>query len=432
MVVSNRLVLLLLLLFPSIRAFVNVGRVAHHVYRTVSPSTSIHQPARRVTFLTSSSDSDDDDNVATVVEKVSGFQGGEIIRPYKPQRGWIWRRWKGTVLRAVLPNVAFNLCVTLFMVVALRKATGASWMVGLKPDTSHPLIARLAIFDKAWKYLVTLTTFTTTFFVSEAYVLWKNVYTVGRQIQGRLNDISLLLATHAVRNAEGRYTPEAQLLLDNVAINIRSFHALLWASCSRHYRCLLTPQGLNLMVNRGLLTQTQLNTLLKLNIPNTQYHNAILEWIMIQVQDAMRDGVLAGGDGLEHVFLEKCCTLRGTYASIGDILDGRMPLAYVHLVQLSVDTLLFTAPLALYAELGAFSVITVGLLTFYYLGLVNLAYCFLDPIDNENFCEETVDIDLSVLIRESNDGSIRWKNGASVLPFSTSSGAKLSPYSTTS
>jgi len=411
---SNRSLLFLLLLLPTIHAF------APHSARAaviVAPSPSL--VARRLRLTVSAKHKDSDDDIHNVVESVSGFQGGEIIPPYKPGRWWLWRRWKGTVLKEVLPSVAFNMCATMLIVVGLRKATGASWMVGLKPDTSHPLIARLALFDDVWKYLMTLTTFILTFFLGESYSLWKNVYTVGRMIQGRLNDISMLLATHAARDENGRYTSEAQLLLDNVAMNIRSFHALLWASCSRHYRGLLTPQGLNLMVQRGLLTQTQVNTLQKLNISNTQLHNAILEWIMIQTQEAMRDGVVVGGSGFEHIFLEKCCTLRGTYATIGDILDGRMPLAYVHLVQLSVDTLLFTAPLALYAELGAFSVISVGLLTFFYNGLVDLAKVFLDPLDNEDYCDGTVQIDLSVLIRESNDGSVRWKNGAAVLPFST-------------
>ena len=392
-------------------------RIPHSVPKLYSR----HDVKRRnVPDAAAATDVSREQDVNVVIETVSGFKGGQIIHPYKPERWWLWRRWRGTVLKAVLPRVAFNMGATLLLVMLLRRLTGASWFVGGKPDITHPLIARLALFDKAWKYLVTLTTFTMTFFLSEAFVLWKKIYTVGRQIQGRLNDISMLLATHAARNEHGMYTPESQLLLDNVAMNIRSFHALLWASCSRHYRSLLTPQGLNLMVQRGLLTQTQLNTLMKLNLPNTQLHNAVLEWIVIQTQQAKRNGELVGGNGFEQVFLEKCCTLRGTYATIGDVVDGRMPLAYVHLVQLSVDTLLLFAPLALYSELGAFSIISVGILTFFFGGLVDLAKVLLDPLDNEDYCQGTVEIDLSVLIRESNDGSRRWKNGAAILPFSLS------------
>jgi hypothetical protein len=421
MMMIPRSFLLLLVFLPTADAFAPVVGVRRRIPRAAARWRHHETSAASPPSLQAPLFAAPEEDINVVVEKVSGFQGGPIIRPFQPQRWWLWRRWSGTVLQAVLPSVAFNMCATMLMVIGLRKATGASWLVGLKPDMSHPLVARLALFHQVWAYLTTFTTFVLTFFLGEAFSLWKRVYTVGRMIQGRLNDISMLLATHAARDESGRYTPEAQFLLDSVALNIRAFHALLWASCSRHYRGLLTPQGLNLMVQRGLLTQTQVNTLLKLNISNTQYHNAVLEWIMIQSQEARRDGVLVGGDGLEHIFLEKCCTLRGTYATIGDILDGRMPLAYVHLVQIAVDTLLFTAPLALYSELGAFSVISVGILTLFYSGLMDLAKVLLDPLDNEDNNGEIVTIDLSVLVRESNDGSIRWMNGASILPFSTTS-----------
>jgi hypothetical protein len=69
------------------------------------------------------------------------------------------------------------------------------------------------------------------------------------------------------------------------------------------------------------------------------------------------------------------------------------------------------------AELGAWSVFSVGFLTLFFLGLLNLAKVFLDPLNNEDGCE-CVHIDISVLIRESNAGLVRWKNGAERLPFS--------------
>lgn len=293
-------------------------------------------------------------------------------------------------------------------------------MVGLKPDTSNPLIARLALFDDVWKYLMTLTTFVLTFFVGEAYSLWKNVYTIGRKIQGRLNDISLLLATHAKRDASGNYTPEARALLERVSINIRAFHMLLWASCSRHYSALLTEQGSLQLVHRGILTRTQVNTLANMDLPPSQWHNVCLEWIMIELQDAMQKGVIVGGAPLNMIMLEKCCELRGAFGSIGDLLAGRMPMAYAHLVQILVDSLLFCAPLAHYAELGAFSILSVGILTLFYSGMLDLAKVLLDPLDNEDYCQGSVKIDLSVLIREVNAASIRWKTGAERLPFSFS------------
>ncbi len=359
------------------------------------------------------------DDVSAVMHEVSGTVGGHIIRPFQPERLWLWRCWSGTVLQQTLPSVAINMGATMLLVVWIRRLTGASWPVGLKPDASHPLIARLALFDDVWKYLMTLTTFILTFFLGEAFALWKRVYTVGRQIQGRLNDVSLMLATHAKRDEYGRYTPQAHELLESVSTNIRAFHLLLWASCSKHYSCLLTEQGSLQLVHRGILTRTQVNTLANMELlPPTQWHCVLLEWIMIQLQDGFHLGALQGGAPVQLVLLEKCCELRGTFGSIGDVLAGRMPLAYTHLVQILVDSLLFCAPFALYAELGEFSIVSVGILTLFYSGLLDLSKVLLDPLDNEDYCQGSIKIDLSVLIRETNAASNRWRIGAETLPFS--------------
>lgn len=61
-----------------------------------------------------------------------------------------------------------------------------------------------------------------------------------------------------------------------------------------------------------------------------------------------------------------------------------------------------------YAELGVFSVISAGILTLFYSSLIALAKVFLDPLDNEDFADGCVQMDLSVLIREFNGASRRW------------------------
>lgn len=361
------------------------------------------------------------DDVTTLLDSVASTTGGNIIRPFQPQRWWLWKCWSGTVLQQVLPSVAFNMCATLILVVILRKVSHGSWPLGVKPDTHNPFIARLALFDDVWKYLMTLTTFILTFFVGESYTLWKSMYTTCRKIQGRLNDISLLLATHAKRDQNtGEYTPQAREFLNNISINIRAFHLLLWASSSRHYAPLLTEQGALQLVHRGILTRQQVNTLANLEtIPPTQWHCVVLEWIIIDVQEALQTGVLTGGAPVSLLLMEKCLELRGTFGSISDVLSGRMPLAYTHLVQILVDSLLSCAPLAQFAELGVFAVISVGILTLFFQGLLDLGKVFLDPLDNEDYCQESVKIDLGVLIREVNAASNRWKLGAELLPYET-------------
>ena len=111
--------------------------------------------------------------------------------------------------------------------------------------------------------------------------------------------------------------------------------------------------------------------------------------------------------------------LRATLASIGDDLDGRMPLAYAHLVQLLVDSLLFISPFALYSGLGMWSIPAVCLLTLFYAGLLDLSKILLDPLDNDEYYDAPVNVDIGVLIRETNAGSSRWKYAAEMLPFAT-------------
>jgi len=82
-----------------------------------------------------------------------------------------------------------------------------------------------------------------------------------------------------------------------------------------------------------------------------------------------------------------------------------------------VDTFVAIAPFSLYADLGAYSILSVFVLTLFYSGLLDLAKILLDPLDNEGFAEaNSIYMDLSVLIRESNAGSTRWKNAGARLP----------------
>ena len=77
------------------------------------------------------------------------------------------------------------------------------------------------------------------------------------------------------------------------------------------------------------------------------------------------------------------------------------------------------APFALYTEMGIWSIPAAGVLTLFYAGLLVLSKVLLDPLDNDEYYAETVNMDIGVLIRESNNGSVRWKYSAEVLPFST-------------
>lgn len=366
-----------------------------------------------------------DEEIDTTIQQIEGTKSlydGYIIRPYKPDRSWLWRRFTGTVLQHVAkPALANMLWSAGFVLWAHSRWTRGPFSlkgIGLPPDPHHPFIAKLHMIHKIWCYQQGLTTFILTFFLNQAYTFWMEIYGVGRRIQGRLNDFHLTLATTAARNKKnGTFTAKAESLLDDVGQYSRLFHALLWASQARRFRVLQTSRGLQRMASRGLMTSKQLDVLLHLDMPENQRHNACLEWIMIRTDQGIQDGTLISDPAHRQMLLAKITELRSTYASISDKLAGRMPLAYTHMVQILVDVFVWTAPVALYAELGAWSVICVGILTVFYAGLLDLAKIFLDPLDNEDFCLNSIFMDIGVLIRESNAGSTRWKRGAARLPF---------------
>ena len=179
--------------------------------------------------------------------------------------------------------------------------------------------------------------------------------------------------------------PESEQLLDDIGQYSRLYHILLWASIANRFAILKTPAGLDRMESRGLMTLSQLQTLKSLEIPNDQLHAAPLQWMMIRVNQAMDQGIVASDTATKGQFLQSTMKMTNSFASIQDKLAGRMPLAYAHLVQILVDTFVLTAPLALYADLGDYSVFAVGIITLSFTGFLNLSKIFLDPLNNEGF-----------------------------------------------
>lgn len=356
-----------------------------------------------------------------VLKQIAGTKSlfdGNFILPYKPDRWWLWSRWKGTILLCSTLPTCLNMLFSLVFILVTRQLTDPTLKFCMAPDKSHALIARLDIVQRMWSYQMSLTTFILTFFVNHSYSLWQNVHGIARRVQGRLNDFNLLLATSAKRNEDGSYTPESQQLLDDVASYSRLFHSLFWASHAKRFDVLLTDQGLETMASRGLMTSNQLSILQNLDLPRNQRYNACLEWMMERACRGVDDGTIRDYKGSTILNLQNTMlTLCATYLGLGSALSTRMPLAYTHFVQILVDAFVFLAPVALYSTLGDMSLICVGIITLFYTGLLNLAKIFLDPLDNENFSGDSFDMDLGVLIREANSGSTRWKNAGARLPF---------------
>jgi len=318
------------------------------------------------------------DKIDQAINQVSGTKslyGGDIISTFKSPRLWLWGRWEGTILQHNCKTVALTMTVSLIFILITRRITDPTWSIGFAPDKSHPYIARLEIIRRLWSYQMSLTTFILTFFLNQAYAFWQEVLGIARRIQGRLNDFHLLIATSCRRNPDGSLTRESEQLMDDVGATSRLFHALFWASCARRFSVLRTPKGMERMATRGLMTSRQLRVLQQLDVPDNQKHNACLEWMMIRAWQGIDDGTLRDDASFSQRLLDQMCTLRATYATIGDKLSCRMPLPYTHFVQILVDGFIFLSPFALYADLGVFSIFGVGVLTLFYTGLLDRTFC---------------------------------------------------------
>ena len=189
----------------------------------------------------------DDDLKATVDEAVSETVYQPVIPQFYPSRLWLWRRWKGTILQRVLPGEVFwNSVFTALFILAIgrirstaaaaaaasvvrkgawRVATAAAATSGAVSAGAPPALgvyaavdSALGSVDKVWGLASGLVTFTLSFFLTQSYNFWREVYGKARAVQGRLNDIGMLCATSAARHADGpdkgQYTAEAlQMLL---------------------------------------------------------------------------------------------------------------------------------------------------------------------------------------------------------------------------
>ena len=217
-----------------------------------------------------------------------------------------------------------------------------------------------------------MTTFVVTFFVGHAHSFWRKCYTLSRVVQGRLNDVGLLCATHAPDakwRIDARIAPVPQRHGERVAPLPRALLVGCLLSAQRrlglHTRPALGPR-LGPTLGAWLTHPEGHATLLAADLPPSRWYLVVLEWLTSRVVQARREGTLVGGEGFEMASLTKICELRAACMGIPDELAARMPLAYVHFTHLLVDALLFLAPFALYARLGAFSVILNAFIALFY------------------------------------------------------------------
>lgn len=354
-----------------------------------------------------------------------------------------------------------------------------TWISFEIPHSKDPIIDTLAAINGLWEYQLSLTIFTLSFFVNHAYTQWRMTYFATRAIQGRINGLCMLITTGARRsagygevdgttgyarsdggsalksNGEGdntmtrennkKHKRDARQLVEDVARYLRMSHTFFWASTPTHsdgfgdthhteggilgdddllHRnfdaaqfgpMLLSNEGLDMLVDYEQITQREKEALIATGLPPSQYSYIMMEWAGIRCIDGMERGELRGTQAMEDNILRLLNELRAEYFNIGDYNAGRMPMAYVQVMEVFVDTLTFLAPLALYTKMGTFNIISSGLLTLFFKGLLELSKSFLDPFGREGYRAHNIRVD--VLVSELNFGaSSRWIEAGDALP----------------
>jgi hypothetical protein len=380
-----------------------------------------------------------------------------VICEYESSGMWLWTKWTGTVLKSTWRDVVLSMLATFLF--HLYLSCKHSWPIFsvAQPDTSAKLISGLLGLKKLWEYQLTLATFILTFFTSQAFTYWQKVYNTTRIIQGRINDICMLIIMGARRGGrnhsddkmKGRSAlPNKRFLEENAEEMVRTStrlirmsHILFWAAtptasnglndCDKFIEdaencplpvddehigpLLLSKYGLRALVSSGELTREETRDLMLTRLPPSQYAYVLLVWAGLRIMKGFEDGTMRNSPGMEENILRQLTALRASMFDIADFRAGRMPLAYVQLVQVLVDSLCVVAPFALYPEVGSLSILLVGLLTFFFRGLLSLSKSFLDPFGVEGFDGQNIRVD--VLVSEINFGAgQRWINAASRLP----------------
>lgn len=292
------------------------------------------------------------EDIDEVLDRVVGTDVGVIIQRYRPEPTWLWRQWFGTVIYSAWPRAFINMAWATAFCFFVRHRTHGDFNVWALDDlTDNLFVARFKIADKIWLTLMSLTTFLLTFFVGQSYSFWRSFHDVGRAIQGRLNNIQMILGSHAARDSKtGEYTPEALEFLIDMAKQLRLFHLLHWASHADRFRILLTTKGWDRMVARGLVSEAEKERLHMLDTNRTHKQFAILQSMIASTQKAVMNKKLIGipSSALASTLMSEFSQLRGATGTVSSLIHGRMPLAYAHFVQILVDTFVVCTPIAKY------------------------------------------------------------------------------------
>lgn len=85
-----------------------------------------------------------------IIDRISGVKvkyEGDIIKPFKPSRKWLWTRWSGTVMQHAWKAAAANMAISLFSIFFFRHLNDQIFQV---PITWPLGMYKLVMCDESW------------------------------------------------------------------------------------------------------------------------------------------------------------------------------------------------------------------------------------------------------------------------------------------
>lgn len=342
------------------------------------------------------------------------------IQDYKINRGDLYPRFHGTVLYHVWQSMLYYTVITVVFF-TIYMVTSDAYCSGGDDTTCRPewFDEHLSSLTMLSEKLTVLASFVLTFYLSQAYGRYNDFYWKIRAIQGRINDIALIVGSNIDYSKEGkaadvqeyastfeRYLNLVQFLVHApLSPVLKTFDIIGDASKS----VLLNESILGLqLVNEEELHY--LNEAKRLGGPNGPV-NVVLSWMCMMFdrgsspqEGFFRDNIIqARMISLHITFQDNVEDLRGAVATLGFEKQLPIPVAYAQLMQLFIDVLLHLHPFAIVYEINTvviesagyndmdrwstlpFTVMGAVFFVYFYSGLLSLAKSFNSPLGRKSF-----------------------------------------------
>lgn len=257
-----------------------------------------------------------------------------------------------------------------------------------------------------------------TMFVGLAYKRYMAFYWGSRKVQGKINNIALIIGSVCDYENKSELSIKLQGDLERYLVLV---HILMYMNISPYVKDKLSLNDLNKRVLGvdNLVTEEELNILKYIVKPGTGDApenavilpgsagngpmNTVLVWLQMAFDRALAEKIIAPHHSEARVvaicsqFQDNLCELRGAMATFGFMKQLPIPLAYAHMLQIMIDVICILCPFAVMYQIDSIVVHKAGFeqhspyatlpltlagvffITYFYQGLLSLAKALSSP-----------------------------------------------------